>query len=1710
MAGSTVTRRLACLGAAVWILASSSPALPGVRKAPRPSAGSAVGAGPDAADAAPTSVRVNVLGRVLSRSGTTIEVDRGSLDGLRADAADVIVHPLRKRAGETSRAIDAYVVLAGCKVQALRPESATLTLVQASGEVEVGDVISYNIQVPAALDDDPLFRVAARDARLMRLEPKEAIYTMAERLAQPTAESAAPIYERLLAEVKARIDLADKAYGKTSIPEGRFHGMSLSDAFRKTTVKDIEDFLVFIDGFPGKYIGQDWRLVEVYATWIINRTPSGENERMTRRLTPLVDRALALCGKGDLGGCEAKLREALRQWPDLTKAKTSLDSIDKIEAARRDLRLKPDDHAVRHGMMVALAGLGAWSLVLPEAETLIAASFKVSSCTFWRAVAMGELGRIDEAIALLETQLKTEGEGLWRTQMTKRLAMLRARKASGGKQVSAYSFADWMREVASLEAAGQVEEAQTKLLSARRAATTAAEFAEVGAATARLESQRAVRSQCASLKRDVESHEDGRMHERSLTLRSLAGQFKAEAAVAACLIEAADAARGVSEYAHSARLSMMAVELQPQSAKIHREAGWNLWMFKDLEAARKVITRATELDPSSHYAWHVLGTVQIALGNLDEAEAAETKAAEAAHYPWPRLALSRIAASRGDWAKAEELARKAVALEPESALIQTNLHHVLRLRAGHQAKAAGSEAARIELRNLRSWLWLELWPQAQASLQRLRGTPSYDAGCKSVASVTDRGVPIALLQRAAQDAQPEGPRDHVLRDRIAAEAALAGAGGAAERGRIRVASHYVREGRFHEALATVGGLAQKTKDPKLEREAADAAAAARRGLQAQATVDKANALRERGGALAEAEGLMSQALGEFEAIECWTLAANAAFYRAVMQASQGRVEDALKAMEVLQKRLARYLDPVGRLDLDWIQAGLLSWRGSLDATSKAVSAAIALCTAEDNDLCVEQMRIRRAGLLASEGRLAEAERDAAAALAFARERGFSSLRRQALFQLADTALVQGNLPKVQTLAAELLTAARASKDAINERLALMLHGAVAMRRGDVTNALAYFADVLRVGERMGDASIQAMAKLFEGYTQLDAAHNAKAAVPALQAAATFFQGVGDDYSVARARTGLGRAQQELGANDAAREVFAAVLDYAERVGRRVMIAMVHVELGHVELAAKHGDKALEHARRAVGIVESMDMDGQRANAKHVLGLALIATGSSDAGVAALKEATQLAAAEIARTGSDADQQGASGYGRSRKIFRDAIDALLKLGRAEEALEILQLSRDAALQRTFGKLKPKVADEATKTTVDGVHQAKNEAAAARKALQDEKAKPDAERSKARIAALGERIANSESRVRQLLFQLKKDHPRLHRLSTQVADPGALLRGRKALAAGTVIVATFAAENELFLFTIAKDRDGVNATRVPVGVAELRSDILGWRNAVLKRTPKASVLGRKLYDRLLGPIEADLAQADTVMIVPSGPLFYLPFGALEPKPGKFKYAIERWRFSTVVGETIVAMQNPVAKKRWTSFAAFANPDGSLPGAQAEVEKLASDVLRGVKTFFGAKAVADAVRDAVTSARVLHFATHGVLSGDGPESYLQLAGGHLTLDDIAGLELVDNVDLVVLSACQTAVALGENAEEGFSIADTFSRAGVPTLVASLWSVPDDATAELMVRFYKTLRAGGSSAAEALRSAQIELIKGKGSTGKAFSSPVHWAAFGLLGDPR
>jgi CHAT domain-containing protein len=148
-----------------------------------------------------------------------------------------------------------------------------------------------------------------------------------------------------------------------------------------------------------------------------------------------------------------------------------------------------------------------------------------------------------------------------------------------------------------------------------------------------------------------------------------------------------------------------------------------------------------------------------------------------------------------------------------------------------------------------------------------------------------------------------------------------------------------------------------------------------------------------------------------------------------------------------------------------------------------------------------------------------------------------------------------------------------------------------------------------------------------------------------------------------------------------------------------------------------------------------------------------------------------------------------------------------------------------------------------------------------------------------------------------------------------------------------------------------------------------------------------------------------------------------------------------------------------------------------------------------------------------RIIHFATHGLLNNDHPElsglvfSLVDHQGqpqdGFLRMLDIYNMDL--NADLVVLSACQTALGK-EVGEEGLiGLTRGFMYAGAPRVVASLWKVDDEATAALMKTFYEGMLRDHQTPAQALRTAQLWMR-----TQPNWQSPYYWAGFGLQGEWR
>jgi CHAT domain-containing protein len=189
--------------------------------------------------------------------------------------------------------------------------------------------------------------------------------------------------------------------------------------------------------------------------------------------------------------------------------------------------------------------------------------------------------------------------------------------------------------------------------------------------------------------------------------------------------------------------------------------------------------------------------------------------------------------------------------------------------------------------------------------------------------------------------------------------------------------------------------------------------------------------------------------------------------------------------------------------------------------------------------------------------------------------------------------------------------------------------------------------------------------------------------------------------------------------------------------------------------------------------------------------------------------------------------------------------------------------------------------------------------------------------------------------------------------------------------------------------------------------------------------------------------------------------------------------------------------------------------LPFSRREAEAIAAlvapgDLLRA--TDFAAN------REWATSPRlgeyrILHFATHGIINAAQPElSSLALSlvdergrprDGLLRMHDVYNQRLP--LELVVLSACRTALGR-EFAGEGLvGLTRGFMYAGATRVVASLWQVDDLATAELMRRFYRRMLVDGRPPAAALRAAQVEMMNEP-----RWARPFLWAGFTIQGDWR
>jgi CHAT domain-containing protein len=279
-------------------------------------------------------------------------------------------------------------------------------------------------------------------------------------------------------------------------------------------------------------------------------------------------------------------------------------------------------------------------------------------------------------------------------------------------------------------------------------------------------------------------------------------------------------------------------------------------------------------------------------------------------------------------------------------------------------------------------------------------------------------------------------------------------------------------------------------------------------------------------------------------------------------------------------------------------------------------------------------------------------------------------------------------------------------------------------------------------------------------------------------------------------------------------------------------------------------------------------------------------------------------------------------------------------------------------------------------------------------------------------------------------------------------------------------------------------------------------------------------QSLYQVLIAPIADQLPTDPTqrVILLPQGPLFLVPFAALQQPSGK--YLIEQHTLLTAPSiqalglldrapqkssGTPLVVGNPLMPVVRVTAGAPPEPLSRLPGAEREAQAIAQ--LLQTAALTGSAATETAVLQRMPQASLIHLATHGLLDdfqGLGMPGAIALApttgaDGLLTAEEILNLRL--QAELVVLSACNT--GRGTITGDGvLGLSRALLSAGVPRVLVSLWAVPDAPTATLMTEFYQNQQKR-LDPATALRQAMLTAMQ-------QYPNPSDWAAFTLVGSAQ
>jgi CHAT domain-containing protein/Flp pilus assembly protein TadD len=735
---------------------------------------------------------------------------------------------------------------------------------------------------------------------------------------------------------------------------------------------------------------------------------------------------------------------------------------------------------------------------------------------------------------------------------------------------------------------------------------------------------------------------------------------------------------------------------------------------------------------------------------------------------------------------------------------------------------------------------------------------------------------------------------------------------------------------------------------------------------------------------------------------------------------------------------------------------------------------------------------------------------------------------------------------------ESLPLRRAAKDRRGEATTLTNLGLLYDRMGRYEESFDYYERALRVHRADGNRAGEATAlRAFGGAHH--SSGDSSAALPNVERALELFRELGDRRQEALTLNLQGLVLVESGRAREALSSAASSLELCREVGDRRCEAAALEVLSSAEEALGDFENAGVRRQEALALRAALLDPGGEARTRLAIARAARSHGGLDEARSQAESALELIESQRARIAFA--PMRASYLSVHRDAYELLIDVLMdlhardsSLGHDRAALEasergrargLLDLLSEAALDLEEGVDPDLVASERALRRRLNVLEANRQRGL-------ERGREDYERRRL------------EEEIEASLRELEQVQSRIRAASSRYAErsspaPVDLERLQKEILDEETLLLEFSLGDERsFLWAVTR---GAVRSYVLPGRDEIESrarrvyDLLNrsHQRQVRRETELAIAdLSRVLF----GPLDG--FDEDRIAVVSDGALQFVPFAALETEgaPLLTRHEVVHLPSASVLSvlrrelaarppaeKALAVIADPVLERDDPRVAGVASEAADGRPGNGDLLRSAEDtgldaVVRLPYTRDEAEAILalageeerlraldfDASRKTVLSGelsryRLVHFATHGMLNSRHPElSGLVLSlvdsnggpvDGFLRLHDVYGLKL--RADLVVLSACRTALG-GEIEGEGLvGLVRGFLYAGAPRLVATLWDVRDESTAELMKRFYRGLLEKGLAPSRALREAQLDLA-----SQERFRAPYYWAGFVLQGEWR